>query len=61
MNLVIPKHKFSYEPKAHFHDSENPCFQKPCLGNTNKKKKNNKNNNNNNSNSDNSNRKEYLG
>ena len=30
---MIPKHKFSHEPKAHFRDSENPCFQNP-LGNT---------------------------
>ena len=28
--LVIPKQRFSHEPKAPFHDSENPCLQNPC-------------------------------
>ena len=32
--LAIPKHKLSHESKAHLNDSENPCFQTRCLGNT---------------------------
>ena len=32
--LAIPKHKFVRERKAHFHDSESPCLQNPCEGNT---------------------------
>ena len=29
LGLVIPKHKFSHEPKAHFHDSETPVCKAP--------------------------------
>ena len=32
--LVIPKQKFQHEPKAHLHDSEDPCSPNPCEGNT---------------------------